>query len=106
MKRLLFTTVIALTATQVRAETFTYACEIVVDLRFETHLAKIDEQKNTFRWRGKTYQITHQPGCAKYGWHVTGHGTSFDFCRNQGSWKFRGSTQKHCRHIFRKWGRL
>jgi hypothetical protein len=71
---------VALLATQARAETFTYACEIVVDLRFETHLAKIDEQKNTFQWRGKTYQITHQPECAKYGWHVTGHGTSFDFC--------------------------
>ena len=72
--------VIALTATQARAETFTYACEIVVDLRFETHLAKIDEQKHTFHWRGKTYQITVNPGCGKYGWHVSGHGTSFDFC--------------------------
>ena len=78
---LLATTMITtLIATQAHAEPFTYACEIVVDLRFETHLAKIDEQKNTFQWRGKTYRIVHQPECAKYGWHVTGNGTSFDFC--------------------------
>ena len=70
----------AITATETRAEAFTYACEIVVDLRFETHLAKIDEQKHTFQWRGKTYHLSSQPGCAKYGWHVTGNGTSFDFC--------------------------
>jgi hypothetical protein len=59
---------------------FTYACEIIVDLRYETHLVKIDEQKKTLKWRGKTYQITQTPDCAKYGWHVTGSGTSFNFC--------------------------
>jgi hypothetical protein len=80
MKRLLLATAITLTATQARAEPFIYACEIVVDLRFETHLAKIDEQKHTFQWRGKTYRITNQPECAKYGWHVVGNGTSFNFC--------------------------
>lgn len=75
-----FAVVTALTATAARAETDTYACEIIVDLRYETHLAKIDEQKHTFQWRGKTYQITSNPDCAKYGWHVSGHGTSFNFC--------------------------
>jgi hypothetical protein len=72
-------TAIAFTATQVHAETYTYACEIIVDLRFETHLVKIDERKKTLKWRGKTYQITFN-GCGRYGWHVTGNGTSFDFC--------------------------
>lgn len=80
MKRLLLAATFALTATQARPDTFTYACEIVVNLRFETHLAKIDEQKHTFQWRGKTYRVTQQIACGKYGWHVTGNGTSFDFC--------------------------
>ena len=60
MKKFLLATVIALTATQARADTYTYACEIVVGLTNETHLAKIDEQKHTFQWRGKTYRITQQ----------------------------------------------
>ena len=80
MKKFLLASLVTLLTTQVRAETFTYACEIVVDLRFETHLAKIDEQKHTFQWRGKTYQITNNPECGKYGWHVIGNGTSFNFC--------------------------
>jgi hypothetical protein len=80
MKQLLIATVIGFTATQAHAEPFIYACEIVVDLRFETHLAKVDEQKHTFQWRGKTYRISNQPDCAKYGWRVTGNGTSFNFC--------------------------
>jgi hypothetical protein len=53
-------------------EAYTYACEIVVDLRFETHLVRIDEQKKTLKWRGKTYHIIPNPECGKYGWHVTG----------------------------------
>jgi hypothetical protein len=81
-KLLLIATALLLVASaaQSRAEPFVYACEIVVDLRYETHLAKIDEQKHTFQWRGKTYRIANQPEYAKYGWHVMGNGTSFNFC--------------------------
>lgn len=61
-------------------EPYTYACEILSGLENETHLVRVDSQKNTLQWRGKTYRITVQPECGKFGWHVTGHGTSFDFC--------------------------
>lgn len=72
-------------------EPYIYACEIVVDLRYETHLLTIDEDKHTFRWRGKTYQITTNLDCGKYGWHVTGHGTSFNFCAaTKGVGSFQG----------------
>ena len=63
-----------------RAEPYIYACEIIVDLRYETHLLTIDEDKHAFQWRGKTYQITDTSECAKSGWHVIDHGTSFNFC--------------------------
>ncbi len=81
MKTYLSATIIAsMVATQVRAEPLVYACEIVADLNYETHLAKVDEQRHTFQWRGKTYRIANQPECAKYGWRVTGNGAAFDFC--------------------------
>jgi hypothetical protein len=86
MKKVLITAaLIAFTAAPVHAQTYTYACEIGVGLIPETHLAKVDEDKHTFQWRGKTYRITQQrfnpePECARDGWHVTGHGTSFAFC--------------------------
>jgi hypothetical protein len=71
---------IALATSAARAEPYVYACEIVVDLRYETHLATVDEDRHTFRWRGKTYRLSKQPECAKYGWRVTSNGTAFDFC--------------------------
>ncbi len=80
MIQLLIATVIGFTATQAHAEAFIYACEIVVDLRFETHLAKVDEQKHTFQWRGKTYRISNQPDCAKYG--RAGEGVAMSYARN------------------------
>ena len=69
VKKLLLASLVALLTTQAHADSFTYSCEIVVDLRFETHLVKIDEQTKTLKWRGKTYQITNNPECGKYGWH-------------------------------------
>jgi hypothetical protein len=84
MKKVFFRTA-ALVVLAAPAHAETYACEIMVGLIPETHLVKVDVDKHTFQWRGKTYRINQQrinpePGCQSDGWHVTGNGTSFAFC--------------------------
>jgi hypothetical protein len=80
-----FLTTAALVGLAVPAHAETYACEIMVGLIPETHLVKVDVDKHTFQWRGKSYRISQQrvnpePECQRDGWHVTGNGTSFAFC--------------------------
>jgi hypothetical protein len=58
------------------ANVFTYSCNIVG----QKQPLSVNEAKMTLRWLGKTYRLTMQPDCAKYGWHAEGNGTSFDFC--------------------------
>ncbi len=90
MKKFLLATAMVLVATAANAgETYSYACEVKEDV--DGHVVKEDNYHRKFLhllqikehmlvWRGKTYRITEQPKCAKYGWHATGHGVSFDFC--------------------------
>jgi len=63
---------------------FNYSCKV----HGKTYPLRLDETKKVLEWRGKRYSIVSssgspsgsQPDCAKYGWHVEGNGTSFDFC--------------------------
>jgi hypothetical protein len=67
---------------RIKNETYTYACEIDGEHygTREIHLARVDTQKNLLTWRGKTYGLTVEPECGKFGWHAEGNGTSFKFC--------------------------
>ena len=80
------------------ADTYNYSCKAcvfpsissngsdgcdVVDGR--TYPLRVDDTKNVLDWRGKKYSLTvasadESNGCAKYGWHAKGNGTSFTFC--------------------------
>ena len=89
----------SLSTTVVYAEIYNYSCKaclfprIVDDSGFDgcdvvdgkTYPLRVDDNKNVLEWRGKRYSITDAPfddpdGCAKYGWHAKGNGTSFTFC--------------------------
>ena len=89
MKTFLLATAMALVATAADAsEIYSYACRVDGEGygTTETHLIQVDEQKHLLKWRGKTYRITIEPSCGKYGWHATGHGSSFDFCTATKGW--------------------
>lgn len=86
-----------ISATVVHAETYNYSCKVCIfptiastgydgcDVDEKTYLLRVDDNKNVLEWRGKKYGLTiasaDKPnGCAKYGWHAEGNGTSFTFC--------------------------
>jgi hypothetical protein len=65
----------------VRAETYNYSCKV----DGKAYPLRVDDNKNVLAWKGMNYSITvasfDEPnGCAKYGWHAAGNGTSFTFC--------------------------
>jgi hypothetical protein len=80
----------------VHAETYSYSCNACVfpsipnggdgcDVDGTTYPLRVDDKQNVLEWRGKKYNLTiataDEPnGCAKYGWHAKGNGTSFTFC--------------------------
>ena|SRR5215813_5449046 len=60
---------------------FNYSCKV----DGKTYPLRVDENKNVLEWRGKKFSLTvayadEPDGCAKYGWHAEGNGTSFTFC--------------------------
>ena len=88
-----------LPTTAVYAEIYNYSCKacvfpkIVGDQGYDgcdvvdgkTYPLRVDDNKNVLEWRGKKYSLTiasadEPDGCAKYGWHARGNGTSFTFC--------------------------
>jgi len=86
-----------LSTTAVYAEIYNYSCKACVFPRIvsddgsdgcdvvdgKTYPLRVDDNKNVLEWRGKKYSLTENSGpdgCAKYGWHAEGNGTSFDFC--------------------------
>ena len=88
-----------LSTTAVDAEVYNYSCKACVFPRIvsgdgsdgcdvvdgKTYPLRVDDNKNVLEWRGKKYSLTvasaNKPdGCAKYGWHAEGNGTSFTFC--------------------------
>jgi hypothetical protein len=85
-----------LSTTVVCAETYNYSCKSCVfptianggdgcDVDGQTFPLRVDDNKNVLEWRGQKYGLTvasaDEPnGCAKYGWHAEGNGTSFTFC--------------------------
>jgi hypothetical protein len=80
----------------VHAETYSYSCNACVfpsipnggdgcDVDGTTYPLRVDDKQNVLEWRGKKYSLTtatadESNGCAKYGWHAKGNGTSFTFC--------------------------
>jgi hypothetical protein len=69
----------SLSTTVVYAKTYNYSCKV----DGKTYPLRVDDNKNVLEWRGKKYSLTENSGpdgCAKYGWHAEGNGTSFDFC--------------------------
>jgi hypothetical protein len=88
-----------LSATAVYAEIYNYSCKACIFPRIvsgdgsdgcdvvegKTYPLRVDDKKNVLEWRGKKYSLTvasadEPDGCAKYGWHAEGNGTSFTFC--------------------------
>jgi uncharacterized protein YxeA len=71
----------SLLTTVIYAETYNYSCKV----DGKTYPLRVDDNKNVLEWRGKKYSLTvasfdEPDGCAKYGWHAEGNGTSFTFC--------------------------
>ena len=71
----------SLSTTVVYAEIYNYSCKV----DGKTYPLRVDDNKNVLEWRGKKYSLTiasadEPDGCAKYGWHAEGNGTSFTFC--------------------------
>ena len=69
----------SLSTTVVYAEIYNYSCKV----DGKTYPLRVDDNKNVLEWRGKKYSLTENSGpdgCAKYGWHAEGNGTSFTFC--------------------------
>lgn len=77
----------------VHAEVYNYLCKVCIfPNRVEagecdvgdgkSYPLRVDENRKILEWRGKKYSIAvaEDGGCAKYGWHAEGNGTSFDFC--------------------------
>lgn len=86
-------TALTIAAAPAHAEIYNYSCEVCVFpgivsesyqecdvVNGKTYPLRIDDSKKVLEWRGKKYNITEQPNCAKYGWHAEGNGTSFEFC--------------------------
>jgi hypothetical protein len=87
----------SLSTAVVHAETYNYSCKVCVfptiaidgydgcEVDGKTYPLRLDDNKNVLEWRGKKYSLTiasadEPDGCAKYGWHAEGNGTSFTFC--------------------------
>ncbi|GAB6841734.1 hypothetical protein HNR00_004765 [Methylorubrum rhodinum] len=68
--------IMMVSATPVQADVYRYTCR--VDGKSLT--VRIDDARKTLRWRNKTYAITVQEDCAKFGWRATRPGETFDFC--------------------------
>jgi len=86
-----------LATTVAYAETYNYSCKACVfpsissdgsdgcEVDGNAYPLRVDDNKNVLEWRGRKYSLTvasaDEPnGCAKYGWHAKGNGTSFTFC--------------------------
>jgi hypothetical protein len=81
MKLTIALIVVSLPATAVHAEIYNYSCKV----NGKTYPLRVDDNKNVLEWRSKKYSLTiasadEPDGCAKYGWHAKGYGTSFTFC--------------------------
>lgn len=60
---------------------YDYSCKV----DGKSYPLRVDDGRNVLEWRGTKYSITvasadEPDGCAKYGWHAKGNGTSFTFC--------------------------
>jgi hypothetical protein len=76
MKRIIITTLVALSTTSAHADTYNYVCKD----HGKSFPLKVDDTQNTLEWKGITYKIKQNEDCAKFGWRAEKDGTSFDFC--------------------------
>ena len=95
--RLIASFLACLVSSAVHAETYNYSCKVCMfpsnsdgggdgcEEEGGSYPLRVDENKSILEWRGKKYGLTvasvDEPnGCARYGWHAKGNGTSFTFC--------------------------
>ncbi|WP_164635340.1 hypothetical protein [Rhodopseudomonas sp. BR0G17] len=106
----------AFVATPAKAEIYNYTCRSCMfpsiprdgsdgcEVVGRGYPLRVDDKKNVLDWRGKRYNLTEAPadqpyGCAKYGWHAKGNGTSFTFCvatQGYGAIEDKGDVRVRC----------
>lgn len=75
MKRLV-AAIMMISPIPVQSDVYKYTCRV----DGKSLAVRIDDARKTLRWRNKTYAITVQEDCAKFGWRATRPGEAFDFC--------------------------